>query len=976
MASGVGNETAGLPLEELRGRPGLKIAHLNVRSITSKINQLRVDLPNSNLDILTTSETWLNGNTEDRLASIPNYNLVRWDRQTQRQNGTVKAGGGLGIYYRDKLDIDPTTYEHLNVSDATIELQWVLVMRPHCKTIILGNVYRPPDGNFEQALGTISAALDQVQKLDKYEILIMGDFNADDSKRNKVGRQKLRLFEAEHQLIQMIKEPTRYSARSHTTIDLAFTNIKYCTGAGVLNYNISDHKLIYIIKKKPRNHVKTVTRIGRSYRGITHEIIKDKLATYNTENIINSADPNECCRLLEELIYKALDELCPLKEMRMRINSAEYLNTELLELQKDRDYFARKADTTGDIGDRFISGCLMKRARAENERARSNHYLNLAIQHEKQDKKLWRDIHGMEPKAQQHVANIRDEETGKLVQGCNLPEHVNDYFVGIGAGLAIKFKRIGHEQKKFIPEENSITFELKQVTQVQVLEKVNKAAKDKASGMKNMSATFLISAMTVLICEYTHLFNLTIAQGIFPDVWKVATVTPIPKIANPKTCGDLRPISILPLPGKLFEQLASEAIKEHLEGSGYLADQQNGFRKDRSTTKSLASLIDEIQWGTDNGEFVVTVFLDFKKAFDTVDHDTLIWKLGKAGVGENTCGLMRNYLTGRKQMTKLDGVTSELKPISTGVPQGSTLGPLLFIVFLNDLPQITKLAMFTLFADDATITVRNKCLIAARDTLNTVLGLIHTYCNENMLTLNTKKTEYVVFGTKSNKTGGGRMELRLGEGVLREVESYKYLGTTLDSTMTATKQLGRLNQQLALKLTTFRKIRGYMSENTAIMIYKATILPIFDYNDIIYGLLTQQQQTKLQRIQNKALRMVFRGKTLSVHDMHDRAGLDLLETRRENHLLALMYSRTKDPNYLAPRTRDTRRADAIVLKTPHPKTNRLKKAPIYKGSTMWNSLPSKIRCSGSKLELKNLMRRHRAGLPLDWREGPNLITVN
>ena len=277
--------------------------------------------------------------------------------------------------------------------------------------------------------------------------------------------------------------------------------------------------------------------------------------------------------------------------------------------------------------------------------------------------------------------------------------------------------------------------------------------------------------------------------------------------------------------------------------------------------------------------------------------------------------------------------------------------------------------MFTLFADDATITVRNKNLATARDILNEVLGLVNTYCKENMLTLNTRKTEYVIFNTKANKTRGGQIELKLGEEILREVESYKYLGTTLDSTMTGTKQLSKLNQQLAIKLTTFRKIRNYMSENTAIMIYKAMILPIFDYNDIIYNLLTQQQQTKLQRVQNRALRIVFRGKILSVNDMHERANVDKLETRRDNHLLALMYNRSKDPNYLSPQARETRRTAAVTLRVPHPKTNRLKKAPIYKGSSMWNNLPAKIRNSGSKLELKNLLKRHRAGMPLDWREG-------
>ena len=160
-----------------------------------------------------------------------------------------------------------------------------------------------------------------------------------------------------------------------------------------------------------------------------------------------------------------------------------------------------------------------------------------------------------------------------------------------------------------------------------------------------------------------------------------------------------------------------------------------------------------------------------------------------------------------------------------------------------------------------------------------------------------------------------------------------------------------------------------MSENTAIIIYKATILPLFDYNDIIYGLLNaQQQQLKLQRIQNRALRVVFRGKVLSVREMHDRANVETLDLRRKGHLMALMYERTHDPNYIDNTPRVSRRAAAKMLKVPKPKTNRLKKGPKYNGSVKWNDLPPKVRQAKTKLELKNLLKKHKAGRPLEWFE--------
>ena len=209
--------------------------------------------------------------------------------------------------------------------------------------------------------------------------------------------------------------------------------------------------------------------------------------------------------------------------------------------------------------------------------------------------------------------------------------------------------------------------------------------------------------------------------------------------------------------------------------------------------------------------------------------------------------------------------------------------------------------------------------------------------------------------------------MRWGGVEIRRVDSYRYLGTTLDPSLTAIGQLSKLNQLMAQRLISFRKLRSCLSERTAIIIYKATVMPIFDYNDIIYNLLTQQQLTKLQRIQNRALRIVFKGRILSVAEMHERANVEYLEQRREAHLIALMYNRTKEDQYRDDTVRNTRAAEAVLLKVPKAKTNKLTKAPIISGSTLWNGLPVRIRQAKSKLELKNLVKLHRAGQPLEWR---------
>ena len=137
---GVGGEMVALALNQLKGLPGFKVVHLNIRSLTHKINQIKLDVPSSGIDILTISKTWLNDNIENKLTSIPNYNLIRYDRQTVCLDGSTKSGGGLGIYHKTTIKVDATNMAALNASNEDIEMQWVVIMRPNTKKILLGNV--------------------------------------------------------------------------------------------------------------------------------------------------------------------------------------------------------------------------------------------------------------------------------------------------------------------------------------------------------------------------------------------------------------------------------------------------------------------------------------------------------------------------------------------------------------------------------------------------------------------------------------------------------------------------------------------------------------------------------------------------------------------------------------------------------------------------------------------------------------------
>lgn len=189
----------------------------------------------------------MNNTCEEKLTTIEGYQFVRNDRQVKLENGQTKKGGGTGIYYKDKLSVNNTVFKHLNVSNPNIEMQWAVIERPHTKKILLAIVYRPPDGKAMEAVEILDQQLMNIDNVNNYEVLIMGDFNIDYKVKKNPPTTALKQIATIHELTQVIDKPTRITKNTEKTIDLAFTNMKYCTNSGTLEYNISDHKPIYII---------------------------------------------------------------------------------------------------------------------------------------------------------------------------------------------------------------------------------------------------------------------------------------------------------------------------------------------------------------------------------------------------------------------------------------------------------------------------------------------------------------------------------------------------------------------------------------------------------------------------------------------------------------------------------------------------------------------------------------------------------
>ena len=359
---------------------------------------------------------------------------------------------------------------------------------------------------------------------------------------------------------------------------------------------------------------------------------------------------------------------------------------------------------------------------------------------------------------------------------------------------------------------------------------------------------------------------------------------------------------------------------------------QGGFRKDHSTVKKIGDLTDDLYIAMNNQEVTTAVFIDFKKPFDTVSHNILIQKLELHGVKGMNLKLMKNYLSNRRQCVIANNIESTLRSISCGVPQVSILGPLLFLIYVNDMPKCVKQWTVQLYADDTVIYFSKKCHIYAKDILQRDLDNLQVWCHKNKLTVNVKKTKSMIFGTTCTKKIGSlsNLDLKMQNMSLSQVTSYKYLGVVLDQSLTYTQHLQKLSKSIS-HIYMLSRMRRYLTTRASEMVYKMMILPFFDYADIFYEPCPKYLLSKLQRMQNRSLRCILGPPFIraSSNVLHNKLNLSTLEVRRHQHLANFIFKRSKQIEYHGIKDRRTRIQNKIILKVQHPKMPYASKGLYY-----------------------------------------------
>ena len=554
---------------------------------------------------------------------------------------------------------------------------------------------------------------------------------------------------------------------------------------------------------------------------------------------------------------------------------------------------------------------------------------------------------------------------GTLVTDKDAAEVMNNYYSNMGPKLAEKFKDEWIPSNFFV-QLNLIPFSFKFVT-VDTMTKVIKSLPiNKSSGVYNLSTRLLRDGFLVMIVEITYLINECLRLSIMPTQWKVGIITPLPKGTTSSNPGDWRPVSVLPFPSKIIEKVVNHQLVYHFECNNYLLKNQHGFRKGLSTSTAIFEYVQFLYDSYDKARSSSSVFIDYSRAFDTIDHDILCKELKLYGLDKNSLEWFRNYLNDRTQMVKVNNYLSSTKHVSMGVPQGSILGPFLFILYVNDLIAEAQNvdANMLLYADDTILYASSNSVINAMRETQMLFNKLNVWCSLNRLSLNIKKTKHMYI--QSNKDDylnhNVNSKICLNGESLEDVHKYSYLGVVVDDHLSFNDFIDQKYNKVNMRLFQLKRLRPYITHDIACRIYKQTILPLLDYADFMIESTSPTTYNNLLKLQEKATRYIDNNanKNKSFDELYKLYNLQPLKLRWREHILCLMYRQSHMEHKLdmARPAINLRSNNKIKFKKTRMRTYEMYlRSPLYRCSKIWEMLTYDVQRATTKVKFKNLIKQ-------------------
>lgn len=830
----------------------LEICCLNMRSMCNKFPLLSELIRSRSFAVVALTETWLRSELPDSLYHIPGYKLVRHDR--------IGRAGGVAFYIDSQLKLAV-------LKRMVTESVECLLIKVQMKNYTLGLavVYRPDDSSLS-SLTTLSDIIISFFSNNVEKYVILGDFNVNllsDRPSSKFLKELL----SQHGCIQLINDPTRVTDDSESLLDLVITNVDVdSVSARVMPESFSDHNGVSCRLGLRYKNTELAYKTVRSFKDFQLDSFLHDLSLVNWDRIYYIDSLDSKVDYFNQCLLGLYDEHAPLRVVK--INSGKRCSpwfTDTLKIirGKVRSAWRRFTRTRLDSDKKYFTSL--------------RNYYNKALVCERRiffstrieasrgnSKLLWQQLRKW---------NIRDTSGGPNSLPVHLrdPDLLNDHFVSFfQSSNSSTFEMpscLPHSDSNLPSSSDPIHFRL-QLPDIDEVCLHTRKLKPHVSGIDGISGKMLQVALPGVAGPLTHIINSSFERGALPRQWKVSAAYPIPKknSAGKKEISleTLRPISILPACLKIAESIYYSQFIVFVENCNILSPVQSGFRKGYSTTTALCNTLDDIISSADRGQLTYMTLLDLSKAFDSVSLTCLVRKLEYYGVAENSLRWLSSYLFDRVQHTVVNTSQGTLwsrgRLISSGVPQGSVLGPLLFSLYVASLPTVLQHCSVQLFADDIQLYLSFPPHEAtlAEEKFNTDIADLVKWLKLNSLVINPLKCQGILFGSRLGRHLVTGLNVCVDGFHIPQQQYVVNLGVVMDSDLSFSRNVSQICQRAYFSLKQLLPYKYVLDSRTKLLLCESLVLSLLNYADVVYGpCITRNDDIRLQKIQNLCVRYVM-----------------------------------------------------------------------------------------------------------------------
>ena len=950
----------------------ITIAHVNINSITApgKLQELQNFVNINQISILALSETKLDDSVHPNLYAIDDFHPPL----TRHRN---RHGGGTAIYIHNSL-----TFSRIPSLELSGE-EWIWAkIKVKNVTFLICSIYLPPHLSALRQQEFTDRLTDSITLAQTHSpnILLTGDLNVGNLFLPPFTYQHSGITSFDHRLndttetlglTQLITQPTRIENGTHNLRDLLFTsNTNLISNSGLLSsFSSLDHFPIFTTLFI-QNDIDDDLSFSEcwDYRNMDADRLTQQLIQTDW-NAILSKDVDEATTEFTSCILDAARQCIPTKLTRRR-NDKPWVTTELLRQIRKRERLfntARKRKTDKQAWKRWrTQRNLVTNLNKQLYEEHIKNKVSLLVQH-KHDPykyhKILKDITGR--RQNENIPPLIQHNGTTLTDDIDKATLFNNHFAA-HTQLDINSTNTAHLQTYLTKDTLPIpTIHGIEIKPNEVLTILNSLDSNKSCGLDQLPAKILKLTALLIYEPLTQLFNKSLATGKYPTPWKHAKVRPIFKRkGTPSDVNNYRPISLLPCLSKIFGKIIFSRIYQHITEFSLLSDRQSGYRPGHSTQLQLMYLTDRLYNSLDKGQDFTTIYLDISKYFEKIWHAGLLAKCEKEfGLTGNLLKWLKSYVTDRRQTVYINNATSQTLALGAGVPQGSVLGPLLAILYLNGLCDKTTNNML-LYADDCSLYSTyspTEKFSDAQLTLQRDLDIIYYYGQAWAITFNATKTTQQTFSLRQQTKVP---VLSFGAQPIPTVKDHKHLGLTLSTDSRFHTHVNEILLKFNRSLGPLYPLAKHIPKTMLVSIYTTYVQPFLDYCDIIYDEhMTVSDCMRLERAQNRAARLIT-GTPLrtSTDGLRRELGWTSLTDRRKMHRLQFYHTLLFDiriPIFIKSTLPSTRQhssqktlRNASAKTIPIVRTSTYQRSYIPSTTRTWNALPEQMRTNSSHTTFK------------------------